>query len=502
MEQTAALEMQSIVKTFSGVKALDGAHLTLYSGEVHALLGENGAGKSTLMKILAGIYRPDAGTIRVQGKDVEIPNIHASRKLGIGIIHQELCLAENMSVAENIFLGQEPTGGKLGFVDFSRMNREALELLTRYGLSADAKTRVGALSVAQQQVVEIAKALSAESRIIIMDEPTASLSNKEAEKLFEAIELLKRKGVAIVYISHRMEEIFRLADRITVMRDGRYVGTKRKEEATHGELIKMMVGRELTELYPKPRLEPGETVLEVRNLSVGAKVRNVSFTLRKGEILGFYGLVGSGRTEVMRALFGIDRRTGGDVKIGGRPIHVAQPADAIKHGLALVPENRKEQGGVMIQSVMYNLTMGVLDKIIRGARVNRKLQEEIYRDYAERLSIKAASPDQLIGTLSGGNQQKVIIARWLATEPSILILDEPTRGIDVGAKKEIYELISRMAEQGMAIILVSSELPEVINLCSRVVTMHEGTVVAELSSDDINQETIITHATGGRKYVG
>jgi ribose transport system ATP-binding protein/inositol transport system ATP-binding protein len=502
MGQMAVLEMVGISKSFSGVKALHDAQLTLYPGEVHALLGENGAGKSTLMKIVAGIYRPDSGQIRIQGQNVDIADIHASQKLGISIIHQELCLADNMSVAENIFLGREPTGGWTRFVDFKTMNRETRELLESYGLSINAKTRVGSLTIAQQQVVEIAKALSMNARILIMDEPTASLSNKEVDRLFEAINLLKSQGVAIVYISHRMEEIFEISDRITVMRDGRYIGTKRTEEASAHELIKMMVGRELNELYPKPRHEVGETLFEVKSLSVGNKIRNISFSVRKGEILGFYGLVGSGRTEVMRAIFGIDRPSGGDFYMENVKIKINRPSDAIRHGLALVPENRKEQGGVMIHSVMDNLTLNVLDRLVRGGRVDKKLRQQLYDEYVRKLSIKVASPDQKIGTLSGGNQQKVIIAKWLATHPKLLILDEPTRGIDVGAKKEIYELISEMAAQGISIILVSSELPEILNMSTRVITMREGTIAAELSGDDINQETIITYATGGQKHAG
>jgi len=502
MGQIAALEMTGISKSFSGVKVLHDARLTLYAGEVHALLGENGAGKSTLMKILAGIYRPDSGQIRIQGQIVDIADIHASQQLGISIIHQELCLADNMSVAENIFMGREPTGGWMKFVDFKTMNRETGDLLESYGLPMDAKTPVGSLSIAEKQVVEIAKALSMNARIIIMDEPTASLTNKEVAMLFEAIRLLKSKGVAIVYISHRMEEIFEISDRITVMRDGRYIGTKRTMEVSPQELIKMMVGRELNELYPKPRHEVGETLFEVKNLSVGNKIRDVSFSLRKGEILGFYGLVGSGRTEVMRAIFGIDRPSGGDFYLENRKIKIHSPADAIRHGLAFVPENRKEQGGVMIHSVMDNMMINVLDRLVRMGRVNKKLQQQLYDEYVGKLSIKAASPDQKIGTLSGGNQQKVIIAKWLATNPKLLILDEPTRGIDVGAKKEIYELISEMAAQGISIILVSSELPEILNMSTRVITMREGRVAAELSNDDINEETIITYATGGYKHAG
>ncbi|WP_416435095.1 sugar ABC transporter ATP-binding protein [Priestia megaterium] len=497
MAEKPVLEMRNIVKTFPGVKALNNANLTLYAGEVHSLLGENGAGKSTLMKILAGIHKPNSGEIYIDGEPVEINNINMSQKLGISIIHQELCLASNMTIAENIFLGREPHHKFSGFVDYNEINNNATSLLETYGLNIDSKTIVGKLSVAQQQIVEIAKALSMNPRVIVMDEPTASLTNKEVIKLFDAIEKLKEKGVAIVYISHRMEEIFALSNRVTVMRDGSYIGTKQINKTDSRELIKMMVGRELTELYSKPEIEPGKKVFEVKNLCIGKKINDINFFVREGEILGFYGLVGSGRTEIMRAIFGIDRFQTGELYLDGREVKIKSTAQAIKHGLALVPEDRKEQGGVMIQSVAYNLTLGVLDKIFKGIKVNKKIQVSLIKEFVQKLSIKISSPEQVIGKLSGGNQQKVIIAKWLATNPKLLILDEPTRGIDVGAKKEIYELISKLVTQGMGVIVVSSELPEIINMSSRVIAMHEGKISAELIGDDINQENIIVHATGG-----
>lgn len=499
MSKNAVLEMKSITKTFPGVKALDNANLRLYAGEVHALLGENGAGKSTLMKILAGIHNPDSGEIYINGERVEIHNINVSQKLGIGIIHQELCLAGNMTVAENIFLGREPSSKWPNFVNFKKINNDAQELLENYGLSVDSDTLVSSLSVAQQQIVEIAKALSMNPRVIVMDEPTASLTNKEVLKLFETIEMLKKKGVAIVYISHRMEEIFRLSDRVTVMRDGSYIGTKHIRDTNPNELIKMMVGRELTELYPKPQVKKGEKLFEVKNLNIGKEIKDINFAVHSGEILGFYGLVGSGRTEVMRAIFGIDYPKSGEIYLKSQKIDIKNPRDAIKHGIALVPEDRKEQGGVMIQSVAYNISLGILNQIIKGIRVNEPLHNAVVAEYVNKLSIKISSPDQQIGKLSGGNQQKVIIAKWLATKPKLLILDEPTRGIDVGAKKEIYELITKLVSEGMGVIIVSSELPEIINMSSRVIVMHEGKMTAELIGDDINQENIIIHATGGKK---
>lgn len=496
------LSMRNIHKRFPGVYALKDAKLDLKVGEVHALLGENGAGKSTLMKILGGIYQADEGDIYINGKKVDITGVHSAHANGISIIHQELCLAPNMSVAENIFLGREDTKKGLRFVNFAEMNKKARNLMDSLGLRIEPTDIVGSLSVAQQQMIEIVKALSVGAKILVMDEPTASLSKKEVEMLFETIEELKRKGISIIYISHRMEELFRITDRITVMRDGQYIGTKITKETTRDELITMMVGRELKDLYVKSDHEIGEVVLEVKDLNKKGVLNNINFSLRKGEILGIAGLVGAGRTELARVIFGIDKYDSGVIQIEGKEVKINSPLDAMNNGIGLVPEDRKKQGLVLIRSIGYNVTLPVLSRFIKGARVNKEIEEEIVQNFISKLSIKTPSMNQAAKNLSGGNQQKVVIAKWLATNPKVLILDEPTRGVDVGAKAEIYGIISMLAKQGVGIIMISSELPEIINMSDRVLVMHQGSIAGELKRDELNQERIMHYATGGMKNVG
>ncbi|NOU90821.1 ATP-binding cassette domain-containing protein [Paenibacillus sp. LMG 31460] len=494
------LQMKHISKSFPGVKALDRVNLEVHVGEVHALLGENGAGKSTLIKILGGILVPDEGEIIFDGNKVEIKDVSFSESIGISVIHQELCLAPNMTVAENIVLGREPSKGPLQLVNRKEIIRYGQKILDQFELDIDAGEYVSNLTVAQQQMVEIAKALSKDNRIIVMDEPTSSLTEKEVIKLLETIRGLRLKGVSVIYISHRMEELFAIADKVTVLRDGTYVATRDMKDTSYQDLVRLMVGRELSEIYTKPVVQPGEKIFEVRNLSSGTRVKNVSFSLYKGEILGFYGLVGSGRTELMRTIFGIDKSISGDIYLNQKKIRIKNPKDAIQSGIGFVPEDRKEQGAILIQSISYNISLSVLDSMVKFFQVDRRKEETLVDKYIERLSIRTPSPEQQLMNLSGGNQQKVIIAKWLAMKPDILILDEPTRGIDVGAKKEIYSFMSILAQSGVSIIMVSSELPEIINMSTRVMTMYQGEISGELTMEsEITQENILIHATGGVK---
>jgi len=487
------LEMKSIQKSFPGVQALRDVSLDVRAGEVHALLGENGAGKSTLIKILGGIYALDEGSIFIEGKQVSINNVHDSQLQGISVIHQELVLVPKMTVAENIFLGREPM--KHGVVDKAALNKNASSLLNNFDLDIDPDILVEALTIAQQQMVEITKALSFNSRILVMDEPTSSLSDKEVDFLFEIIAKLKKQGVGIIYISHRMSELNTISDRVTVLRDGEYIGTVNTRETDHDTLISMMVGRQLTNYYTRTFSELKEKILEVKNLSDGHFIKNVSFDLYKGEILGFAGLVGAGRSEVMKCLFGLDPFIEGEIILRGKKVQIKNPNDAMKLGFALVPESRKKEALFLVQSVKFNTSIKVLKEFIKGIFVNDSKEEAITADYIEQMSIKTPSSLQQVGNLSGGNQQKVVIGRWLATKPQILILDEPTRGVDVGAKAEIYAIMNDLAQQGISIIMISSELPEVINMSDRVVVMANGTLAGCLNRDSLNQEAIMHMAT-------
>ena len=495
MEKTVLLEMRHVSKLFPGVKALDDVHLEVRAGEVHFLLGENGAGKSTLIKILGGIHQADAGEIYIDGVPRNIADVNLAHQAGISLIHQELALAPNLTVAENIFMGEEPTSGFLRFVDYKLMNQKAQEILDQYHLPLSAEARVEELAVAQRQMVEIARALSEKPRLIVMDEPTASLSDYEVRLLFEAIRDLKRRGVGIIYISHRMDELFEIADRVTVLRDGKYVVTKNVSETNRPELIRLMVGRELAEMFAKPDQKEGHSLLEVRQVSRGKKVRNCSFALKRGEILGFFGLVGAGRTELMRIVFGLDQPEAGEILYDGRPVRARYPGDVIAHKIAMVPEDRKGQGAILMQDIAFNITIANLKGIIRGIRVDRRAEKRLVGGLIEKLRIRTPSAQQLVGNLSGGNQQKVVFAKWLATGPDVLILDEPTRGVDVGAKKEIYEIMKQLVDEGVSIIMISSELPEIINMSNRVITMYEGAITGLLEGEAITKENILLHAT-------
>ena len=481
--------MKKITKTFPGVKALSEVDFDLKEGEVHALLGENGAGKSTLIKVLGGIYHADSGEIEIEDKAVKINSVQDAEANGIAIIHQELVLVPYMSVAENIFLGRELGAGVS--VNLKAQEKEAQAVLDRLGMDIDARSLVKDLSIAKQQMVEITKAVATNSKILVMDEPTSSISEKEVENLFNIMRDLTSHGVGIIYISHKMSELSEICDRVTVMRDGEYVGTKVVKDTSRDDLIAMMVGRQLTSYYERDFIEPGEEVLRVENVNDGKRVFNVSFNLKKGEIVGFAGLVGAGRSETMQAIFGLSKGVTGDVYIHGKKVDIKSPIDAMNNGLVMVPESRKEQGLYLIQDVKYNTTIEILDQFIKNFRVDHSKETEVTQKYIDMMSTKTPNQQQVIGNLSGGNQQKVLIGRWLATEPDILILDEPTRGIDVGAKAEIYAIMNNLIKQGVSIIMISSEMPEIINMSDRVYVMAEGTIKGCIDHEEISQEAIM-----------
>lgn len=489
MSEQYLLEMKGIHKSFPGVKALVDVGLQLKAGEVHALLGENGAGKSTLIKVLGGIYHAEEGEIYIDGQKVTIDGVVAAREAGISIVHQELVLVPYMTVAENIFLGREP-GSKMN-INRKQMTEEAQKLMDAYEMNIDADTLVERLTIAQQQMVEIVKAISFNSKILVMDEPTSSISDKEVGFLFETMRTLTKKGVGIIYISHKMSELEEICDRVTVMRDGQTVGTKVVKETTKDELIAMMVGRELTNYYTRDYLDPGEVVLKCEHISDKKMAKDASFELHRGEIVGFAGLVGAGRSETMKAVFGLAPSMSGEVWVDGQKVQIKSPIDALKYGIALVPESRKEEGLYKVQSVRFNSTIEVLSQFIKNLHVNGKKEEEITQKYIDMMGTKTPSQEQVIGNLSGGNQQKVMIGRWLATSPKILILDEPTRGVDVGAKAEIYAIMNELVKQGMSIIMISSELPEIINMSDRIYVMNEGRVTGCLGHEDVTQEKIM-----------
>jgi len=491
------LEMSGITKQFLGVYALQDAYLMLKGGEVHALLGENGAGKSTLMKVLGGIYSLDEGSISIDGLEVKINSVKDAKHFGISIIHQEIVLVPYLSIAENIFLGREPLK-KSGFIDKKRMFQNAQKLLDDFGMELSASTLVDNLTVAQQQMIEIIKAVSFNSKIIIMDEPTSSLTEKEVRFLFRTIKSLKEQGVGIVYISHRMNELFEITDRITVMRDGKYIGTVTTKDTSNDQLISMMVGRELSKYYIKDSSNSEESILKVNQLTKQGVIKNASFELKKGEILGFSGLVGAGRSELMKCIFGLESFEKGEIIVNGQKVVIRNPNDAIQNKIAYVTENRKEEGLFLSQSVQYNITIKVLHEFMRFFKVNSKYENKETNQYIKGLSIKTTGVEQEVKHLSGGNQQKVLISRWLATKPQVLILDEPTRGVDVGAKAEIYSIMNKLAKDGVSIIMVSSDLPEVINMSDRVAVMCKGEIKAILNKDQFSQETIMHYATGGQ----
>lgn len=491
------LEMKDVVKRFPGVVAVKGGQLALKAGEVHCLLGENGAGKSTMMKILAGAQPMDEGTILLDGEPVHLHSPHHAQQLGIAMIYQEFNLSPFLSVAENIYLGREPRIAKTPFIHWGKMYADAREVLARINVRIDVKRPVNELSVAQQQMVEIAKALSFNSKIIVMDEPSATLTDHELEALFRLVKDLKTQGIGIVYISHRLEEIFAIGDRITVMRDGEYVGTHPVADVNRERIIQMMVGRELKDEFPKEFFPLGAERLRIDGLTRNGVFRDVSFSLRSGEIVGLTGLVGAGRTEVARAIFGADRIDGGAIALDGKTVTVKSPQDAIRQGIGLLTEDRKNQGLVLGMSVRENTTLANLKKLTFGPFVSRSKEKAVTKSYVDELRIKTPHIEQSAQNLSGGNQQKVVLAKWLFTESNILIFDEPTRGIDVGAKVEIYKLMNELVRKGVCILMISSELPEVLGMCDRVLVMHEGRIAGELAIQEASQEAIMRLATGG-----
>lgn len=500
-ETSTYLLMEDISKAFPGVQALDHARLEVAKGEIHALVGENGAGKSTLMKILTGSIQKDEGRILLNGQEVDIRTPAQAQALGISMIHQELALVPYRTVGENIFLGREPQGKLPGFIDWRQLYAQSQKLLDQLNVDVDAHAQVDDLSIAQQQMVEVAKALSYNADLIIMDEPTSSLTDRETEVLFELMRSLRAKGVAIIFISHRLEEVFEIADRVTVLRDGKYIGTLSTAETDENEIVRMMVGRELGELYPKAEAQRRGVVLEVQNLSDARELHGASFTLYRGEVLGIAGLVGAGRTALAETVFGIRKATAGEIRVDGQPVRLHSPNDAIRLGMGLVPEDRKQQGLFLNMAVRENITISAITQVSKFGFLSFARMNELAAEFVKKLDIRTPSPMQKVRNLSGGNQQKVVISRWLTLKPRILILDEPTRGIDVGAKSEIHGLMSQLANEGVGVMMISSELPEVLGVSDRILVMHEGRIVAEFSREEATQDKIMLAATGmtGRK---
>jgi rhamnose transport system ATP-binding protein len=493
--ETPVLETIGISKSFPGVKALEAVDLKLYPGAVTALVGENGAGKSTLVKILTGVYSADAGRILLDGREIQIPNAEAAFHLGITATHQETVLFDELTVTENIFIGHQIVG-RFGVLDWKAMRARAKAILDELEVDLDPDIRLSELAIARKHLVAIARALSVDAKIVIMDEPTAALSYKEVEELYAIVAKLKREGKAILFISHKFEEIFRIADFYTVFRDGRAVGTGRVAEASPSGLIALMVGRTVDTIFPKADVPLGDTVFSVAGLSHPTEFADISFELRRGEILGFYGLVGAGRSELMQALFGITRPSGGSIHLDGKAIAISRPADAVSAGIVYVPEERQRQGVVLALPVYQNITLPSLGRLSRNGFLDLAREFEVARRYATRLDLRAASLDQDVGNLSGGNQQKIVIGKWLATEPRVIILDEPTKGIDVGSKAAVHAFMGELVAHGLAVIMVSSELPEILGMSDRVVVMREGRMAGIFDRAGLTAERLVAAATG------
>lgn len=491
------LVLQGICKSFPGVKALNDVDLELRKGEILALAGENGAGKSTLMKILSGSYKKDAGKILFDGKEVDISSPRVAERMGLSIIHQELNVLKNQTVAENIFLGRLP--GSNGIVNWKRMNLDAAALFDRLNIQMNVKRKVAGMSVAQQQMVEIAKAMSFETKAVIMDEPTSSLTDRESAILFKIMSDLRERGISVIFITHRLDEIFQVADRVSVLRDGQSVGTKEIKDTNKAELISMMIGRELTKQYPERDVNIGEVLYSVEGLSDDNKVKGVSFEVRRGEVLGFAGLVGAGRTETMRLAFGADKKSAGKIFMDGKEIRINSPRDSVRNRIAFVTEDRKAEGLLMHYPVKTNIVMVALWKIQKHRLLNMKLEREAATKYVGDLRIVTPSVNQNVMFLSGGNQQKVVVAKWLFLDSQVIMLDEPTRGIDVGAKREIYEIINKLAAEGKAIIVVSSDMEEIMGISDRILVMHEGKIAGEVEKTEFSQKIISEYAIGGMR---
>ena len=489
------LTLEGITKTFPGVKALSDVALELYPGQVTALVGENGAGKSTIVKVLTGIYQPEAGTIRLDGRTVTFPTARAATEAGITVIHQETVLFDELTVAENIFIGHAPRN-RFGLIDWSELRRRAAAILERIDAKLDPMMPLKELGIANKHLVAIARALSVDARVVVMDEPTAALSQKEIEELYELVGRLKAEGRAILFISHKFDEIFRIADRFTVFRDGALAGAGFMSDVNASELVRMMVGRTIDQIFPHRTNAPGREVFRVDGLSHPTEFDGISFALREGEILGFYGLIGSGRSELMQAIFGITRASSGTVSLDGIPLSINAPADAIGAGIVYVPEDRGRQGAVIGLPIFQNVTLPSLSQTSRQGFLKLAQELALARTYVERLELRAASLDQDVGNLSGGNQQKVVIAKWLATKPRVIILDEPTKGIDIGSKAAVHAFMAELAAEGLAVIMVSSEIPEVLGMSDRVIVMREGLMAAELTGGDLTPEVLVRYAAG------
>ena len=490
------IKMKGIKKYFYGVKALDGVDFQVRTGEVHALIGENGAGKSTLVKILTGVYQPTAGTIILNDKPTQFPSPQVSQKAGISAIHQEATMFPDLSVIENIFMGHHIRNKSNGLLSWREMKDKTQILLDKLELDIRPDVKVRNLSIAQRHMVEIAKALSLDAKIVIMDEPTSALTLKEVEYLYKIIRKLKSEGKAIIFISHKFEEVFEIADYFTVLRDGKYIGEGTIADITVDKIVQMVIGRSLEQMYPKLEAKKGDIILKVENLTKIGVFKNISFDLHKGEILGFFGLVGAGRSEVMQTIFGIDTKTSGEVFINGEKISITNPSNAMNHGLAYLPEDRQIQGAILAMNIRENVTLPILDGIGRYIFLDRNREFEITDEYGKYIEIKASGWEQLVEDLSGGNQQKVVLAKWIATKPRILIMDEPTKGIDVATKATVHNFVSELAKKGIAIILISSELPEILGMSNNVIVMHEGVITAKFTREEANSKKIIRAAIG------
>lgn len=489
--------MKNIYKAFGTNAVLEGVNFDTHGGEIHALMGENGAGKSTMMNILTGMHKKDQGTILINGKEHSYTNPKEAEEHGVSFIHQEMNTWPQMTVLENLFIGKE-IKNKIGFIRSKEMKTLALKTFKELGITMDLDADVQTLSVGQQQMIEIAKALMTDCQVLIMDEPTAALTDREIRMLFKIIQHLKTKEVAIIYISHRMEEIFEISDRITVMRDGMTVDTTLTKETNVDDVVRKMVGREISDYYPKKNAEIGETVFEVKNLSGTSGFENISFSVKSGEIVGFSGLMGAGRTEIMRGIFGIDPISQGEIILEGKKVQLKNPSTAIKAGVGFLTENRKEEGLVLDFSIKDNISLPSIDEFRVRGLIDTKTEDEFVQLLMKRLTVKAQNEDISAGSLSGGNQQKVVLAKWIGIGPKVLILDEPTRGVDVGAKREIYQLMNELAERGVAIVMVSSDLPEVLGVSDRILVVHEGKIAGELNRTEATQEKIMNLATGGK----
>ena len=488
------IELLDIHKSFGSTPVLEGVSMELFPGEVHSLMGENGAGKSTLVKIMAGLHQPDKGILRVEGRDTFFHSTAQAQHAGVAVIYQEPTLFPDLSIAENIFMGRQPTG-RWGSIDYAKMSRAVSQQLAQLGVSLRPEDPVLGLSIADQQIVEIIKALTFDAKVLIMDEPTAALSAEEVRRLFQVVERLRKKGVALMFVSHRLEEVFEISQRITVMRDGHVVSSAPAEQFTPDDVVRKMVGRSLDALYPKEDVKPGEVVLSVKNLRRAGVFKDISFNVRRGEIVGLAGLVGAGRSEVARAIFGIDRLDSGEISVEGHPLSQLSPQMAMDAGIGFVPEDRQQQGLVMELSVLHNATLTVLGRLKRFGLISQQQEKKIAAEWTSRMRLKGHI-EEPVNILSGGNQQKVVLAKWLATQPKFLIVDEPTRGIDVGAKSEVHRTLSHLAKAGMGILMISSDMPEVIGMADRVLVMHEGKLTAELSRSEATEEAIMFAAAG------